>query len=90
MNLGGNSQIPEILKNRQSDLLTRWLQEQQFGGIRNDLIKEAQLREECREFLDLLTQVTQQGNLTNIQALEWREIRDLLASIFKLRMAPRT
>jgi rsbT co-antagonist protein RsbR len=85
MNLSGNSRISEILKNYQSDLLTHWLQEQRTSGFRNDLLKEAQLREECREFLDLLTQVAQQGNLTNIQAFEWREVRDLLTSISRSR-----
>ena len=85
MSLNGKSQIPEILKNYQSELLSSWLQEQLGAGIRSDLIKETQLREECKEFLALLTQAVQSGNLTNIQASEWREVREMLASISRMR-----
>ena len=85
MSLNGKSQIPEILKNYQSELLSSWLQEQLGAGIRSDLIKETQLREECKEFLGLLTQAVQSGNLTNIQASEWREVREMLASISSMR-----
>ena len=85
MSLNGKSQIPEILKNYQSELLSNWLQEQLGAGIRSDLIKETQLREECKEFLGLLTQALQSGNLTNIQASEWREVREMLASISRIR-----
>ncbi|CAA9286945.1 RsbT co-antagonist protein RsbRA [uncultured Coleofasciculus sp.] len=85
MSLNGKSQIPEILKNYQSELLSNWLQEQLGAGIRSDLIKETQLREECKEFLGLLTQAVQSGNLTNIQASEWREVREMLASISRIR-----
>ena len=85
MSLNGKSQIPEILKNYQSELLSSWLQEQLGAGIRSDLIKETQLREECKEFLGLLTQAVQSGNLSNIQASEWREVREMLASISRMR-----
>jgi rsbT co-antagonist protein RsbR len=85
MSLNGKSQIPEILKNYQSELLSNWLQEQLGAGIRSDLIKETQLREECKEFLGLLTQAVQSGNLSNIQASEWREVREMLASISRMR-----
>ncbi|HEY9892171.1 MAG TPA: STAS domain-containing protein, partial [Candidatus Sericytochromatia bacterium] len=74
-----------ILKNYQSELLSSWLQEQLGAGIRSDLIKETQLREECKEFLGLLTQAVQSGNLTNIQASQWREVREMLASISRMR-----
>lgn len=85
MSLNGKSKLPEILKEHQSELLSSWLQEQLAAGIRSDLIKEKQLQEECQEFLDLLTQTVQLGNLTNIQAPEWRDVREMLASISRIR-----
>lgn len=85
MSLNGKSQISEILNTYKSELLSSWLQEQLATGIRNDLIKENQLQEECREFLDLLTQATQLGNLTNIQAPQWQEVRQILADISRNR-----
>jgi rsbT co-antagonist protein RsbR len=85
MNLSGNSQIPEILKNSQAQLLTEWLSEQMAAGIRKDLLKETVLREECKEFLDLLAEAVQKGNLTDIQAPEWRGVREMLSSISRSR-----
>lgn len=85
MSLKGKSPLPEILKAHQSELLSSWLQELLISGIRTDLIKEKQLKEECQEFLGLLTQTVQLGNLTNIQAPEWRDVREMLASISRIR-----
>lgn len=85
MNLNGQSKIPEILKNYQAELLTDWLQEQMTDGIRKDLIEKMELREECREFLDLLAGAVQQGNLTDIHSPEWRGVRELLTSISRSR-----
>lgn len=84
MSLNGKSQISEIIKNYKSELLSSWLQEQLAAGIRSDLIKETQLKEECREFLDLLTQALQSGN-TNIKASEWQEVRQMLADLSRNR-----
>ena len=84
MILNGKSQIPEILDNYKSELLSSWLQEQLARGIRSDLIKETQLQEECREFLDLLTKASQFGS-TNIQAPEWQEVRQMLVDISRIR-----
>ena len=84
MNLNGQSKIPEILKNYEAELLTEW-SEQMAAGIRKDLIKETQLREECKEFLELFRNALQQGNLTNIQSPEWRGVKEMLASISRSR-----
>lgn len=84
MNMNG-SKIPELLKNSKSELLANWLQAQQAAGIRSDLIKEKQLQEECNEFLNLLSQAAQQGNLTDIQTSEWRSVREMLAMISRVR-----
>lgn len=84
MNMNG-SKIPQLLKNSKSELLANWLQTQQAAGIRSDLIKEKQLQEECNEFLNLLSQAVQQGNLTDIQTSEWRSVREMLAMISRVR-----
>lgn len=85
MSLNGQSKIPEILKNYEAQLLTDWLQEQMAAGIRKDLIKETELRQECKEFLELFRDAVQKGNLANIQSPEWRGVRDMLASISRTR-----
>lgn len=85
MNLSGKSKIPEILQNDQAQLLTDWISEQMAAGIRKDLIKEIELREECREFLDLFSAAVQQGNFTDIKSTEWRGVREMLSSVSRSR-----
>lgn len=85
MILSCKSKIPEIINNSKTELLKDWLQEQRAAGIRKDLIKETELHEDCREFLDLLAESVQQCNLTDIQSSEWGGVRDLLASISRDR-----
>jgi rsbT co-antagonist protein RsbR len=85
MNLSGKSKIPEILQSDQAQLLTDWISEQMAAGIRKDLIKELELREECREFLDLFSAAVQQSNFTDIKSTEWRSVREMLGSISRSR-----
>ncbi|MBD1891948.1 STAS domain-containing protein [Coleofasciculus sp. FACHB-SPT9] len=85
MNVSGKSKIPKILQTDQSQLLTDWISEQITAGIRKDLIKEIELREECREFLDLFSASVQQGNFTDIKSTEWRSVREMLGSISRSR-----
>lgn len=79
------SKIPGILKTHEADLLLEWNQELAAANTRKGLIKEIELQEECREFLRLLRTAAQQGNLTNVQAGEWREVREMLTSISRSR-----
>ncbi len=66
-------------------MLLEWTQELAAVNIRRGLIKEAELREECREFLSLFRIAVGQGNLTNIQAAAWEDMRQMLTSISRSR-----
>lgn len=79
------SKIPEILETFEADLLSEWTQELATVNIRRGLIKEAELKEECREFLSLFRIAVGQGKLTNIQAGVWQEMREILTSISRSR-----
>lgn len=79
------SKIPEILTTHEANLLAEWNQELTATNTRRGLIKEAELQEECREFLNLLQVAVQKGNLTNIQAAEWRDVREMLTSVSRSR-----
>ncbi len=85
MEITRSSKIPEILKTYEADLLVEWNQELTATNTRRGLIKEAELQEECREFLRLLRVAAQSGNLSNVQTSEWREVRELLTSISRSR-----
>ncbi|XHX75938.1 MAG: STAS domain-containing protein [Stenomitos frigidus ULC029] len=79
------SKIAEILTIYEADLLAEWSQALVATNTRQGLIKAAEIQEECREFLKLLRLAAQQGNLTNLQAAEWRELQELLTSISRSR-----
>lgn len=79
------SKISEILETFEADLLSEWTQELANVNIRRGLIKEAELKEECREFLGLFRIAVGQSNLTNIQAVAWQEVREMLTSISRSR-----
>ncbi len=79
------SKISEILETFEADLLSEWIQELATANIRRGLIKEAQLKEECREFLSLFRIAVRRGNFTNIQAAEWQEMREMINSISRSR-----
>lgn len=79
------SKIPNILETFEADLLLEWMTELATINIRRGLIKEVELKEECREFLSLFRIAVGSGNLTNIQAAAWQEMREMLSSISRSR-----
>ncbi|MBW4425237.1 MAG: STAS domain-containing protein [Nostoc desertorum CM1-VF14] len=79
------SKIPEILETFEADLLSEWTQELATVNIRRGLMKEAELKQECREFLSLFRVAVAQGKLSNIQAGNWQEMRSMLTSISRSR-----
>jgi rsbT co-antagonist protein RsbR len=86
MTWNGKSRILEILKTYEAELLGDWIKEQKATSIRwNKLMAETELREQCVEFLSLLREALQNGNLIDILAPEWSSVREMLASISRSR-----
>jgi len=80
------TKIPEILKKYQQELLNDWMKEQLTAvTLRSDLISEQELRHQAAEFLNLLQKGAESGNITNIMAPEWDDMRQMLASIARFR-----
>ncbi len=80
------SRIPMILEKYEAELLADWVQELMADNTLKGVIREAELREECREFLSLFKTAVQQENLTDVHAAEWQPLRDLLASLSRGRL----
>jgi rsbT co-antagonist protein RsbR len=80
------SKLPTILKRYQNEILAEWLREQTAPGvIRATLIREAELRSQCEEFLGLLVQSTQRQNISEVNAPEFAPLRDMLEGIARSR-----
>src|SRR5262245_9344654 len=87
MNQKSKSRIPEMISKRESDLLADWLQEQlKATTLRGDLMKESELREQSRRFLNLMVRAaSQQPSLNDINAPAWDETRGFLSGVSRSR-----
>jgi rsbT co-antagonist protein RsbR len=79
----GHSKIPEVVKKHEADLLADWLRHQLSSDVRrDDLIKEADLREQSREFLGLFRTALGTGDGSgDIRSPAWEAVRDLLGNL---------
>jgi rsbT co-antagonist protein RsbR len=87
MNLKGKSRLHEMIVKHESDLLADWMREQLAATtLRGDLMKESELREQSRKFLNLVARATaDQNGLGDINGSAWEEARDFLSVISRSR-----
>ena len=80
------SKIPGILRRYERELVADWL-EQQFTAVtlRRDLMKDAELQEQSREFLALFREAVESENLMDITSTPWGAVRDFLANVSQSR-----
>jgi rsbT co-antagonist protein RsbR len=80
------SRIPATLKTHESNLLADWLKEQLAAStLRADLLKEADLREQSRSFLNLLQVASQRGSVEDIAGPDWAPLKDFLGELSRTR-----
>ena len=81
----GSSRLSELLRSRESEILSAWLgrQAQSLAG-RPDLISESELRVDSREFLGLFTRAVETGDGDSRHGA-WTPVRELLARISRTR-----
>lgn len=72
--------VYDIIRKNEKHVLENWETEQK-SALRADLIKASEIREQCKEFLSLFGKALEKGNVTNINAPEWNQVRDFLANI---------
>jgi rsbT co-antagonist protein RsbR len=77
--------IPDVLKTYESDLIADWMKEQLAAGYRADLISEAELRQECRRFVELFRKGMQSGEIEDLSGPRWDDMRELLSNLSRSR-----
>jgi rsbT co-antagonist protein RsbR len=78
--------LQQIITKSQKELLAEWLQIQVTADTnRTDLMKESELREQCREFLALLQDCARNGNVENVDSTAWTPLREFLAAVSRSR-----
>ena len=80
------SRIAGIIKTHEKEILADWLKEQLAAVThRGDLVKESELREQSRAFLNAVQQATQQGGIENLDGPAWGDVKHLLSDLSKSR-----
>jgi rsbT co-antagonist protein RsbR len=86
MDANGMSRIPEILRRHEAEILEDWLRRQLPSATqRGGLMKEAEVREQSRRFLQLLVNAAQRGGFHDPAAPAWAEVREMLGEVSRLR-----
>ena len=76
------SVLPGVLLKEQAAILESWIASQlSSSAARSDLISEAELRDQSREFLELLTRSVRGGGPEDLNHAAWQPVRDMLSSI---------
>jgi rsbT co-antagonist protein RsbR len=81
------NRIAEIMAHHEKELLGSWM-EQQLKSVasRRDLVNEAELREQSRQFLKLAREAAAAGgNVEDIDSAAWAPVRELLGNLSQSR-----
>ncbi len=85
--MSDKSQLPELVKRYESQLLTDWIKEQlDADTLRPEWLSEAELRDQAAQFLKLFRQALQSGELAKIDGAPWKEMRNLLEELSRSRV----
>jgi len=79
------TKLAEIVRNQQDTILKDWVDFQLNAiTVRRDLMKDSELREQSREFLNLFTQAAQTGS--DVSEAIWKPVKDFLGQITRSRV----
>jgi rsbT co-antagonist protein RsbR len=82
----GGTTISEILKKHDASLLKDWLKEMDASGVRrDDLMKEAELQQQSKEFIGLVREAAQNGDVADIRGANWQQVREFLIDVSRTR-----
>ena len=85
MSAATDSALQRVLKTYEAEILDDWLREQTSTSSRSAKIKESELRSQATEFLALLQQAAQGGNVTDIMSPAYGRVRDMLGDLSRSR-----
>ena len=86
MKLSGGTRLPEIVKTHEQAILQEWMQHQiESTGTRRDLMSEAELQRQSRDFLNAFTRATETGRLDDVHGMSWAPVREMLNRVSQSR-----
>lgn len=82
----GSRGLSKILANFDTQLIEDWVKEQiSVGARRSSVVKESEIRDQCRDFLGALRTATQGDSGSDINASNWTEVREVLTRLSRAR-----
>ena len=79
------TRIPEILQRHEHEILSEWMKRQlASAATRRDLMNEAELQRQSRDFLAAFTRAAERG-VADLHGPQWTPIKEMLASISRSR-----
>jgi rsbT co-antagonist protein RsbR len=83
--MADKSIILRVTERYHDELVADWIHEQQMGASRAGVIREAELRQQCADFLRLLRDALSGAGPVDVTRPEWEPMRDLLADVSRSR-----
>ena len=81
------TRLPELIRDREREILTDWVALQQASvTTRRDLISEAELRQQSTEFLAAVRDALNTTDRVDVNAPEWTNVRQLLMRLTDARV----
>src|SRR5687767_4460054 len=76
-----------LLRANAQEIVSDWVRlQQQDLALRNNLLKAGELEQQCRDFIQLLSQALENGGGANVNTSDaWAPVRDFLAGISRSR-----
>jgi rsbT co-antagonist protein RsbR len=83
----GQSRTASVLKKYEEDLLSEWIQQMRSAGSAKDSrLSEKELHGQAREFLSLLQQAAQTGDISDTTGAHWKEALSFLEELSRQRV----
>jgi rsbT co-antagonist protein RsbR len=79
------TQLSAILRSAPEEIVNEWTREQIERASQRELLRESDLRQQCREFLELFRAGVESGHLSDINISAWTGAREFLANLSRAR-----
>jgi rsbT co-antagonist protein RsbR len=75
------SKLPDLIRKHERDLQANWLQQMSSSVRRSDLMKDAEIQSQTRDFISVLVEGLRGGSTTDLDTPAWERTRELLRAI---------
>ena len=75
------SKIPQVLRENEQEILTEWTKDMTSATRRADLMSDQDFKQQSTRFLQLLQEAVQSGDVSDINASSFSQLRDFLGNL---------